>query len=401
MWLFFGGIVLLAYTGINIFTGVRFLSLVKYFLPSLKSFVFWPLYILFCYSFLFIMFLRLDGIRFLRQAAMYVLPFVVYFCLTLLVLDGVWLVLRFLNRVFLLSFICVRRELPAVSAAWNGIALGLAILAMIYGSFHARDIRTVYYNVTLNKVDSGRSSQTAGLRITVISDLHLGVTVGRKWTANVVDAVNRTKPDLICIAGDIFDNDVDIVRDIDGVAAELRRLRAPLGVYACPGNHDVDRLSLNALREGSSLDRIHDFLKKANVVFLLDEVELVADRFYLIGRKDARPIGLNQVRKSAASLAADLDKSRPLIFLDHQPVDYRLEEEAGADLILSGHTHRGQFFPGNIFTHFIYKKAGAVDYGLWQGRSAQGIVSSGAGLWGPPIRIATNSEVAVVEIKFK
>jgi predicted MPP superfamily phosphohydrolase len=175
-----------------------------------------------------------------------------------------------------------------------------------------------------------------------------------------------------------------------------------LGVFACQGNHDVDRLSL---REGAATDRVREFLEKSGIVFLFDEVVLVADRFYLAGRRDARPIGgadpsNRRERKTAAELTAGLDLSRPLIVMDHQPVDYPSVEAAGADLILSGHTHRGQFFPGNVITARMFRKAGAVDYGYWQGRSAQGVVSSGAGVWGPPIRIGTFSEVAAVDINF-
>ncbi|MCL2320044.1 MAG: metallophosphoesterase [Treponema sp.] len=323
---------------------------------------------------------------------MYALPFLVYFFLTLLVLDAGRLGLRLiggisLSRVFL--------------AGETAIAIGLAVLAVVYGTFHARDIRTAHYEIALNKPSPGGGGQKADLRIALISDLHIGATVDRKWIARVVDAVNRTKPDVICIAGDIFDNDFAIVRDHDGVGAELGRLKAPLGVYACPGNHDVDRLSLSTLREGAALDRIQDFLKNSGVTLLMDKAELIDGRFYLIGRKDARPIGLKQERESAAGLCAGLDRSKPLIFLDHQPVDYPNEEKAGADLILSGHTHRGQFFPGNIITSWVYKKAGSTSYGYWQGSSAQGVVSSGAGVWGPPIRIATDSEAVVVDISFK
>ena len=392
MWLFLGGIVLLFYTAIDIYTGIRFAGLVRYFFPSLRAFIFWPLYVLFTYSFILILLLRLDRVYFLRQAAMYSLPFLLYFFLGLLAADGVRLGLRLLSRVSASS---------GFSAAGTGIALGLSVLAMIYGTFHAQDIRTAHYDIILNKSGS-QSGAASPLRIALISDLHIGVTVGREWTARIVDAVNGTRPDIICIAGDIFDNDVGAVKDLDGVAAELRRLKAPLGVYACPGNHDVDRMSLSSLRDGAVLDRIHDFLKKADITFLEDSVELVADRFYLAGRRDAsvRRSGARQERESAAALAAGLDKSRPIIFMDHQPVDFPREDEAGVDLILSGHTHRGQFFPVNIVTACIYKKAGAVSYGYWRGRSAQGIVSSGAGVWGPPIRIGTASEVAVVDIKF-
>jgi len=327
---------------------------------------------------------------------MYALPFLVYFFLALLVFELLRFVLRFLGHF---SFS------PDFSAALTALAFGLAFLVMAYGTFHARDIRTAHYEITLNKSPPGlivntgtvRADQEPAIRIALVSDLHIGASVGREWVATIVDAVNKARPDIICIAGDIFDNDFAAVQDLDGIASELRRLQAPLGVYACPGNHDVDRLSL---RGDSANDRIKEFLEKGDIVYLEDEVRLVNDSFYLVGRKDARPIGLRQERKSAAELTAGLDKSRPIIFLDHEPVDFPGEEKAGADLIFSGHTHRGQFFPGNIITAYIYKKAAAVSYGYWRGTSAQGIVSSGAGVWGPPIRIATDSEAAVVDVKF-
>jgi len=320
--------------------------------------------------------------------AMYVLPFLLYFFLALLVLDGVRFGLRFIGH-FPLP--------PDFSAAGTGIVFGLALLTMVYGTFHARDIRTAHYDITLKKPGTGQPDQAPTLRIALVSDLHIGVTVDRKWVANIVDAVNKTGPDIIFIAGDIFDSGLGAVKDLDGVGTELRRLKAPLGVYACPGNHDVDRISL---RENAASDRIRDFLTKEGIVYLEDEIRFVKDSFYLVGRRDARPIGLRQERKSAAELTADIDKSRPVIFLDHEPVDFPREEAAGADLILSGHTHRGQLFPVNIITAILYKRAGAVSYGYWRGHSAQGVVSSGAGLWGPPIRIATDSEVAVINLKF-
>ena len=383
MWLFRSGLVLLAYVGINIYTGIRVFALVKYFFPSLRPLLFWPLYILFCYSFIWMLQVRAAWLRPLRQVGMNSLPLVFYFFLCLVVLDLLRLVLRHSGLI---------PNSSAYSAAGTAIALGIAIIVMIYGAFHARTIYTTHHTITIDK-DAG----VPPLRITLVSDLHIGSTVGPKWTARIVDAVNRTAPDIICLAGDIFDGNVDTTPNLEGIGNELRRFSAPLGVYACQGNHDVDRLSF---REEGKTDRIYDFLKTVNIDFLLDEVVLVADRFYLAGRRDSRPIGSSQTRKTAAELVSGLDKSRPLIFLDHQPVDFIGEEEAGADLILSGHTHSGQFFPGNVATRWIYKNAGAVHYGYWRGHSAQAFVSSGSGIWGPPIRVATRSEVVVIDIIF-
>jgi len=328
---------------------------------------------------------------------MYTLPAMVYLFMAVLLADLIRLLLQYLDRI---------PRSALVSATGTGIALGIALIVLIYGAINARNIQTVHYKINLDKKGPETAAMSAGiasestLRIALVSDLHIGLTVDRKWTANIVDAINRTKPDIICLAGDIFDSNIETEVDLQAVRTELLRLNAPLGVYACAGNHDVDRISLGILRGGASTERIHDFLKSAGVTLLLDEVVLVGDSFYLAGRRDARPIGMSITRKSAAELASGLDASKPFIFLDHQPVDFPAEEEAGADLILAGHTHRGQFFPGNIVTAHIYKNAGAIHYGYWKGRSAHGIVTSGAGTWGPAVRVATNSEVAVVDIKF-
>ena len=388
MWLFSSLIVLLVYTGMNIYSGIRIFWLFRFFSLPLRAFVFWPVYIVFSFSYIFIFLLRLDRFPPLRQVGMYSLPALVYLFLAILALDLVRLVFRLFNRA---------PFSPAQNAADTGIAVCLTVLVMIYGAFHARDIGTVHYNVSLKK-----GGAMPPLRLTLISDLHIGTTVNLKWVAGIVDTVNRTEPDIICIAGDLFDSNIAALPKAEGIAEELRRLKAPLGVYACQGNHDVDRLSP---WEGSGTEQIQKFLENAGISFLQDEVIIIDGRFYLAGRRDASnrrfdSTGERLKRKTADELFAGLDKSRPLIVLDHQPVDFGREEEAGADLVLSGHTHKGQFFPGNIATKRIFKKSGAVHYGYWQGRSAQAVVSSGAGVWGPPVRIATRSEVAVVHVAF-
>ena len=384
MWLFRSAFVFIAYTAIVIYTGIRVLTLIKLKRPSLKAFVFWPVYIILAFSYVIFTLLRFERVWPLHQAAMYSLPFFAYLFLGLVIFEIARLVFLFKKK---------RRFSPNVSALMTGIALIIAVLAMVYGTLNARYIRTVNYEVVIDK--PVKFNQGAALRIALITDLHIGRTVDHKWVSKIVDAVNKAKPDLICVAGDIFDNSIEMSGDPEGMARQLRRFSAPLGVYACQGNHDIDRLSL---RQESSGDRIQEFLKTAGVNYLLDEVVLIADAFYLAGRKDYRLIGSTQIRKTALELTAALDKELPIIFMDHQPVDYARLEEAGADLILSGHTHGGQFFPGNIITAMLYKKAGAVHYGHWKGGTAHGVISSGAGLWGPPIRIGSKSEVVIVDI---
>jgi hypothetical protein len=392
MWLFRFSFVLLLYLLMNIYTGFRLFCSLKLFFPSFRALAFWPIYIPLCYSLILVMLLRLDKVLILRQAGMYSLPFFGYFFLALIVLDALRLILRQLKIVLPVS------NLPLLCTA---IALGMTVLFMVYGTFHAKKIHTVNYEINLSKRAGGLLPQEGSLRIALISDTHIGVTVDRKWVTRIVDAVNRTEPDIVFIVGDIFDNDIDAVRDLAGIAEELRRFRAPLGVFASQGNHDVDRISWRgALRGEATAERIKEFLKDAGITLLLDEVVLVADSFYLVGRRDISPIGSRHIRKTAAELAEVLDKSRPIIFLDHQPVDFPGKDEAGADLILSGHTHKGQVFPGSIVTEKMFREAGAIHYGYWQGRNAQAVVTSGVGVWGPPMRIGTLSEVAVIDVKF-
>ena len=304
MWLFRSGLVLLTYSLLNLYGGFRFFAFIRFFFPAFKAFVFWPPFIVFCYSMVLVYLLRLDRIQNLRHMAMYPMPVIFYFCMGLLVLDAALLALRFLGGISIP---------PVFYAARTGIALVFTVIVLAYGYFHAKDIKTVHYTVHLDKggpdLSAGApgpaapgtpaSGSQAPLRIALISDLHIGGTTDRPWLARMVDSTNAVNPDIILMAGDIFDNNISTMPDREEKAAELRRLSAPLGVYAVPGNHDVDRLSL---RGGASTDLIREFLEKAGIVFMEDEVRLINDSFYLAGRRDIRPKGAPRSAKAPWNL---------------------------------------------------------------------------------------------------
>jgi predicted MPP superfamily phosphohydrolase len=322
----------------------------------------------------------------------------VYLLLSLLLFDALRLGMWFVRRPLLA---------PRFAALGIAAALCVTLLVILYGSFHARNIQTVHYAISLPKGGKDGGS-VQRLRIALVSDLHIGGTVDRAWVARIVDKVNQAQPDLVCITGDIFDGNLDIVKDMDGVAAELRRLNARNGVYACLGNHDVDRIRIKMSGISASSARIVNFLKSANITLLADQSAEVTENLIIAGRRDARPIGMSAVRLSADELLAPLDKNAAIIVLDHQPVQFPQLEASGADLLFCGHSHRGQIFPANLITRSIFKKAGGTHYGYWQGKTSasraspmQAVVTSGAGLWGPPLRVATNSEVAVIDLRLE
>ena len=414
MWVFRSVYAMLAYTGIIVYTGLRLFAFIKLFRPAQKRRFFWLFYIFLSYSFFFLAVLQFDRIGFFHIAGMY-LPFIfIYLFAFIFLFDMLSLVLRFWRRKRLKKGIPVGRA-TGIMPQGVGAALLLTMFLLIYGSFHARDIKTVHYNLDYNFDSLGFSAgeeiffskPKTNIRIVLVSDLHIGEAVGKTWVRKIVDRINENVPDMVCLAGDIFNSGIGGITDPEDIAAELKRIKAPLGIYACLGNHDTNRRT-------RSIDGIGDFLIDAGIILLADETVLAPfsagkPDIVIIGRKDSRPIGMQDRRQSIQEFFDQdfLDNTgsgiapRPfLIALDHQPIDLPQAARAGIDLVLCGHTHRGQFFPGNLFTWFIYKKAGGTHYGRWHMGNTQAIVTSGVGIWGPPIRIGTNSEIAVIDVQF-
>jgi predicted MPP superfamily phosphohydrolase len=373
-WLFFSPVVVLIYAGSCFYMGKRLLDFIRFFSP-LNAAVFWFPFAALCCVLTFANFLR-HNLAFLRQAGLFWMAILLYMLMFLAAFD----VLR------LILFIAGKR-IPNIGAYTGGAAILLCAIFVVFGALHARSIKTANYNITLN--GSG-----GDIRIALISDLHIGYSIGRAHIKKVVDAVNAVQPDMVCVAGDIFDGNIDAVKDLQDVISQFSAINAPLGIYARLGNHDIDRTSL----DGGSMRRIEEVLKTSSIKLLQDETREVRENLFIAGRKDARPIGMRAERKTAQELLAGIEGT--IIALDHQPTQFAELEQAGAGLVLSGHTHKGQIFPSTLITYFIYKLSGSTYYGYWRGNTIQAVVTSGAGFWGPPIRVGTNCETAVIDIKF-
>jgi len=267
------------------------------------------------------------------------------------------------------------------------IAVGWAILALVtgmaaYGIYNGKQIKQASYAVQIKKETSLNN-----LKIVFISDTHLGYQNDDKWLARIVDNINTLEPDIVVMAGDIFNDNFGALSNPDDAVRSLQSIKSKYGVYACWGNHDG----------GKTLDAMLRFLEQGNVKVLQDEYAVIDDKFIIVGRKDSSPIGnQGEPRKELAYVLEGIDASLPIIVLDHNPANI---QEYGNDinLILSGHTHRGQFFPANLFTHRIF----TVDYGHYQkdAGSPHVIVTSGAGVWGPPLRIGTHNEIVSVTVQ--
>lgn len=267
----------------------------------------------------------------------------------------------------------------------TGVAVVLFVdIKIIYGFWKSRRLVVATYEAYIPKA-AGRYQE---LKIAMVSDLHLGSIMHRGRLARIIEKINALKPDLILLAGDIIDEDLEPFIN-ERMGEEFRKLTAPLGTYAVPGNHEYISRRL--------VDFV-DLMEEAGVRVLLDSYEKVADSFYVIGRKDisgGRFTGDN--RKPLSDILEGAEKSLPLILMDHQPSKLEEPQEAGIDLQVSGHTHRGQIFPNQWITGRIFEN----DWGFLKKGDLHLIVSSGAGTWGPPMRSGSNSEVVEIRVKFK
>jgi predicted MPP superfamily phosphohydrolase len=218
----------------------------------------------------------------------------------------------------------------------------------------------------------------------------------------MVDLVNEENADLVVIAGDIFTSSYEGMSDPDRYAEILRGMKAKNGVYAVYGNHDVEEtlfggFPISPISQAFRTKQMEDFFDNAGFITLYDEVVTIEDEIQLAGRVDGEKAGDGTAdRMSAAELLKDIDPEKPVLVLEHEPIDYAHLNESGADLVLSGHTHAGQIFPGNLVVPFFNENA----YGYKVFDGLQTIVTSGVGYYGPPMRVGTDSEVTVVNITF-
>jgi predicted MPP superfamily phosphohydrolase len=262
----------------------------------------------------------------------------------------------------------------------------LIVLAVIIlrGSWNAWNPIVRKYEISIPKA-AGEMKQ---LRIAVASDLHLGSLVRNKHLQRLVERVKGLKPDLILLPGDILDDDIEpFIRH--RMAEQMKELKAPLGTYAILGNHEYI---------GGKIDEFVIQMKAIGIEVLMDRSVIIADSFYVIGRKDrsAERLGARG-RMGIEALLEGVDRAFPLIIMDHQP--YHLDQSAahGIDLQLSGHTHRGQMAP----FHWITKRLYELDWGYLKKGEMHTIISSGFGTWGPPIRLGSRSEIIEILIQFK
>jgi predicted MPP superfamily phosphohydrolase len=316
------------------------------------------------------------------MSALYLSPMIYAFLLTLAA-D----IIRLINNV-----VAITRLPPPYSAKTRlcviAFVAAASVVITLAGTWNASNPVIVRHHVR-----RGDSSNIAGgdlsLRVALLSDIHLGQLTGPRYLEKLISLVNDASPDIVLIVGDTVDGP-GFWRDEAKKTACMNLLssfKSKLGTWAVMGNHDYY----------AGHTAVENFFAGTNVRLLVDEAEMVDGKFFLVGRDDRAGAYYGRARKSIGDIVPPIisgDARYPLVVMDHQPFNLGDAADAGALLQVSGHTHRGQLFPINFIVARMYEKS----YGLYKRGNTRYYISSGAGVWGAPVRTAGRPEVVIIDL---
>jgi predicted MPP superfamily phosphohydrolase len=261
------------------------------------------------------------------------------------------------------------------------LAILFSFAVVIYGYFEALHIRTEHVTVQTNKMPK----EIGRLRVVQISDVHLGLIVGKSRLKRILRQVKNARPDILVSTGDLVDGQMD---DLEMLTDMFQNIPTKYGKFAITGNHEFY----------AGIDRALAFTEKAGFIMLRGEGITVSNLLNIAGVDDpARKRYSPDLAASEKAVLEKMPRGKFTLLLKHQPVINR--ESIGLfDLQLSGHTHKGQIFPFNLVTKRFYP----MHTGLSKvNGNALLYVSRGSGTWGPPVRFLSPPEVTVIDITTK
>jgi len=266
--------------------------------------------------------------------------------------------------------------------------IGLVVAAFVsfvvcLGYWNARIARIKTIEIIIHK----NSHEQKTFNIVAVSDIHLGTIICKSRLEYIVREMNELNPDLVLLPGDVVDEDLGPVIK-QNLGETLRAIKSKFGVVAITGNHEY----IGGVEEACR------YLTEHGVRMLRDEILRIDGGLYVVGREDR---SLRQFegkrRKPLEELMAGVDKSYPVILMDHQPFHLDEAMKNGVDLQLSGHTHHGQMWPFNFITEKVYE----LSWGYMKKGNTHIYVSCGVGTWGPPVRIGNRPEIVNVRLRFE
>ena len=295
----------------------------------------------------------------------------------------IWLICELIVSIFR----AINIDLAHLKVYLAGIcAVAFTIIYMIVAYILGSNVYITYYEIDTNK-------NVEPLRIVQIADSHLGVSMTKDTFRAEVEKIKAQNPDMVLITGDYVDDD-SYLDQLEACTKALSTINCKYGVYYSFGNHDK---GLTGNNRGYDTEKLVEILKSNNVKVLEDEIVNLDNEYLLIGRADASKRDRQPISQLVSTIDPNTFNSEYSIVMDHQPNDYDNEAAANVDLVLSGHTHGGQFLPINNIGVII----GANDYTYGHKKidNTDFIVTSGISSWAIRFKTGTKSEIVVIDVK--
>lgn len=302
----------------------------------------------------------------------------VYYLLAVIVIDIFKLIYFLIPGIHLSLF-----DDPNYNVIVFIIVNAIVIITVLAGYINAVHPQIKKLDITVNK----KAGRYKNLKAALVTDIHLGTIISHARLKRIVSMINKIDADIVLLAGDVVDEDIKPVIKYN-LGEILKQIKYRIGVFAITGNHEYIGGAEPAVK----------YLADHGLSEIRDSYFFIDNSFYIIGREDrsARSFG-GRKRKELSEIMEGVDKSLPLILMDHQPVKLNEAEEAGIDLQVSGHTHHGQLWPFNFITKRVYE----LSMGYMKKGNTHYYVSCGAGTWGPPVRTGNRPEIVEIHLKFE
>lgn len=259
----------------------------------------------------------------------------------------------------------------------TALIVSLSVAGVLaYGYFNALNLRAKYV-----RIGEDNPLSKLNMRAVMVSDIHLGVLVDSKRFSKIVEKINSYKPDMIFIVGDLFDQDILHIPEMQG---QMKSLKSKHGVLGVTGNHEWY----------SGIGKYTEFMQATGAKALRNEFVTIDGKFNIVGLDDNTGKRWGEDIPTLGEVMKKVKNKLPNIFLYHKPIGFEGAKEAGIDLMLCGHIHGGQMYPIKHITDWVYSLK-SRDFVLGGMRV---FISNGVGTWGPPVRVGADPEIVVIEM---
>lgn len=301
-------------------------------------------------------------------AALYAPTYCLFFIT--LVLDFIRLILMLMGKTHIKYNLTLRSLFDFAIIALAAVS----IYTSINNAIRVPEIQST--DIYLAKLDRD-------LKIAMLTDIHLGKNLHKDFLDRLIVEVNLQKPDMVVIVGDLVDTNP---KELQNYISRLNDLNSTYGTFYALGNHEYYH----------GIEEVLDLLKKYTNMKILLNQNLDLGFINIAGLGDLAGLSKGLYAPDLARVKVDLNTSKPSILLAHQPKTALLYDLSDFDLVLSGHTHGGQIFP---FMFLVKLQQGFIR-GLYNlGENTKLFVSSGAGFWGPSLRVFAPNEIAILNLK--